>query len=599
MERPEYIHTAAAPRSRGSAAVRVARGVLCMALSLIIAFVPVDVQIGASGARPLDPAINSALHVHESKAEALVPVAAGGAAALAAAIGVSEAELVAGLIGILAVGTGVSMQTIDPNAFGAMWDSAGNAVSDLATNTQQFSNQVYKDAVPPGYRGWDDLTSEEQAAYGTAANYARNCWEDLSIQTELGYYNNGGIEPTPEPDDPDKKKKWQKGRNILTVLGLGGAVAAGEAVGWLADSLADGVKQFLFGASDLGLKYEQKTSINGEEVLFVTASPHVNNQNINYNNWIWGSYGIYTTAEGLTQQFNSKADGTYPTVVVNAASNNTPYMSFTFQFGTRGGYMARYRVNGAYVGGAYFASSGWRNTTTAYGDEELRNFLNADYGGVYEFPNGSRYSQGTWVGTIPETDVQYGQILGTPNDVVRNILDAAALKNAMNAYEDVGDGTKRAVVLPDYYVNPQNQPAGDVTVNYQDWIQTKPSEQVEPVPDDKPVDPSTVNPVPGWNFPSELNDAIENLGTNSLGQLFPFCLITDLKRLTDMVTTSVGGSGDYSKINVGLSDFGVDGMNNMELDLTPILSLGNLCRPVWNLVFLVALVAESIRYFLK
>lgn len=617
----------AAPRLRGAFA-GVLRVFLCVAMSVLLALVPVGLNFSVSDS--LNPCVfgNSAgVEVYKSDAHAIVPVAAGAAgAALAAELGISVEALYLGTAAIIAGATGY-MVTSD--AFNNMnndlgldynWKrlfEPGIDVGDM-TNDDNYSDDYLDGSLTPaGSPLWDDLDTDEKAKYGTPAAYNLSCWDSLEL--ELGLLQsdgNGGYEPTPTPEGPSP---LQKLKNALTVIGVtGGAVALGEASKSLVDFLGDRWDEFWFGENDpnaagaptygLGIIYDEQHKIGDATVDFkVIAFNHYTYKSgsrasyLNTNNWAWG---------------NSTSIGS------NVNAYYEPYIrdwTMTQKSNGSGGYYYQSNSYGSGANWPYpftFSGNALSNIslTSNFQIHTGQRYLNRNYSGSYVFSNGATLSNGTWTGEHEVTDVEYGQITGTPNDVTRNILDTDALGQGLENYETDGlpNGQKRAIVLPSGYGEPGFEP------EYSDFVKEMPEDKVTPLPDDEPVvQPEPDEPdvpvepdnpdVPNFNFPDELENATDKLVNAAFYQLFPFCLIGDMRTLAEKVTggSYAGGSlqiqdaEDYNTLVIPLGDFGIPGVQNIRFDLTEIFALGNMCRNWWTVLFGGMLIAESVRYFLK
>lgn len=201
-----------------------------------------------------------------------IPAAAAATTALAAEVGISAESLCLALGATVAAGTGLTL---------AWQDGLFDGTSSTPGYESNWQDK-YKTALP-GFDDWDayhDKNIDNPDALDNPKAYKEAQWATwlaaaglLSEQVGDG----GGYEPTPEPDpddDPDGHAKWQQRRNVIVALAGGGAVLLSQAVGWLADTAAGGIKTLLYGANDgtantgLGLLFEQDVMVSGRSVKF-------------------------------------------------------------------------------------------------------------------------------------------------------------------------------------------------------------------------------------------------------------------------------------------------------------------------------------------
>lgn len=531
------------------------------------------------------------------KAEAIAPAipAAGAAlAALAAELGISETALIAGI----AV-TGVA-----------------------ATGLVAYGNAGTDTTLPPapGFKPWDDLTPQEKQDWvgqdGSALDYQKQTIAWWALQYGLLEQTpNGDLEPTPEPDpqnDPDGNSRWNKLRNALIVLSVGGAsVPLGEVVNAIADGLSDGIKGLLFSDDSLGLQsvYQNDCTVDGIEVRFSIADI---NQSFTYRNETytatptnWTNY--YVDSQSTTNQrmvmyipkyastyydFNmSISSGMYRSSIEEACLSIYP-LSMTV------------RANPSSI-------SAWTPYWTA---QRYPSYLNAIYGGSYVFPNGAVYTSGAFTNTTGVLmDVDYGQLSDTPEGLTTNILNNNTYNNFINNYSDPGvDGYQRAITVPSSYGTAGYQPS------YSDFVVVNPDENVTPLPDDEQLpSPNPDNPdnpdTPTTEYEQDFGQKVGELLAQPFDQLFPFCLIGDLREFLEILEDAGFGSNDHNGmralsdepvngidvIRFDLTGFNLDGVDYFEIELTPIHDFAVGFRGIATSVFIIMLLIGTFRFFIN
>lgn len=609
-----------ASRSVAGSFRRACKVGLCFVLAAALALVPLDFKIIDVGDSKHSNKLG--LEVQESEAHAIVPVVAGGAAVAAAAeLGISAevlylgtAALIAGATGYLVTSDSFQNMTSDLKT---QWDRLfdGHDLSDM-TNDNNYGDGYTDGSLQVGGTPlWDDLSSDEKAKFGTPAAYVQGTWDGLEAQVGLLQETGGGDwEPTPSGDgDPLSKLK-----NAIKIIGVtGGAVAVGEAAQALGDAVAGGIKGLLFGDGNatnggLNVAYTGTYTFADKDFVFVTvsASNVVKSGNYSYfnvpNGWVFYNDMFANRKPYLIYPRVMEGTNSYPSYVDATIRNNSNIWS-------------------SYVNGDFYSIV--LNTETGLWDHGSgsgysanftrdRIFLNAIYGGKYIFPD-NVYQNGKWDTAILPTDVDYGQLEQTPDQITQYITgDQPTFISNVNNYENTApDGQKYAVTMPSGYGDTAIQP------DFSTFVQPMPETQVSPVPDTKPDDqPITPDPKPDdptppegdWDFPKELDDAMKNLGEGAFGNLFPFCLVVDIQHLSDKLATSAGfgqtrggllmaqGSrAQFSEVVLPLSDFGIEGVDDLVLDCEPVFRLGLLMRSWWTILLMASLIAESVRYFLK
>lgn len=580
-----------------------ARAAACVALSFSIALLPVGVQLGNSieAGDCLSVCVElDGLNLGRSEAHAFIPAVAGGGALLAAELGVSEAALYGAFAALVAAGTGMYI------AYDNDWFGSGQAPTDV---------------IWPGSPGaWDDLNADQKVRWGTgsdgsvnADNYMRNALDGAMLPAEFLEVTENGSAPTPEPSDPDGKKKWQKARNVLAILAAGGTVALADALGALGENFVDSLFEPIGENvnSGFGLSYVNSYQTDLGKVKFVSVptftTTKYNQTGIQYTmptgNWIYRASNI------------SNNGVTYPYIFMGHYKSTQWVNPGNVSIGSDGKVSSVYDFSVLYYKEPYQSVTTTGSYNKNYSVVSSSVYLNANYAASYIFPGGLQFDNG-----IPnqdlENEIEYGQIVLTPDGITENITNYENLNNWANFYQSAPEGQIRAVQVPNPFPGPSDAPS------WEDYVKPYVEAEVNPVPEDEPVDPEDLPkpdiPNPEWDFTAQLSDVVGKLNQNVFGQLFPFCLVTDMKNLSEKVISAAGYSSeptrggisvqaeesespgeDYRILRIPLDDFGVSGMDEIVLDLEPILVLGNTVRPFWSVLVLVDLVAESVRIFLK
>lgn len=570
----------------------ILRAVLCVTLSVSLAFIPLDIEVRNSDLSVLD-----GVDIQRNEAQAFVPIGVGGAAAVGAALGLTEAELAAGIAALCAAGAGVYLY-------------AQNPIDTNGSITNWPTDQAW-----PGFQPWDDLTPQEKQDWvgtdGTVDDYWQQQLDIYSLNLGLWEYGNGGNpEPTPEPDDPDDKEKWFTKNNVITALATGGAVALGTVASTLVDNAAGSLADLLFGKSEnsnLGLSIDYVKTVN-------TAGRNYKFGYFQGATYVYGNTTYqYAPGDWYVDKplVNSGIAHQYYYQVLNDGNNynSIPIDSINVTIGndsySRLGYT---RSNGAigipfvvYDNGTMGNGSGYA-TTIILANERL----NAVYSGTYVFMDSggnevSRVANGIPSGTYTET-VDYNQLPGTPSQILNNVFNDQSYLNNVNNYSDTGNDTKKAVQFPTTFSGSNNTPV------YGDYVKTTPIEDITPIPDDAPIPTPGPGPSPEdpTQFQEDFGEEVARLLAQPFDQLFPFCLIGDLKIFTEKVSEAFtqGSSGrraptNYDRLVIPLEDFNIDGLDNFEFDLLPMKDIGGLVKPWINALLVVALLVGSFRFFLN
>lgn len=564
---------------------------ILLTLSLIgaLAFVPVDFRIREV---QLNNVKSPLLEIHRNEAYAIpaaIPAAGAALAALAAELGISETALVAGICAIGVGATGLAIYNSD-------WTDLDNPPA-------------------PGWPAWNDLPPAVQDGYDyndepRAKNYHENAVAWWALQYGVIQEDgNGGFEPTPEPEN--NPGSWQKARNVLIALATGaGGVALNDVLGPLVDNAASSVKDLLFGngAGELGISYNKTLNIQNVPVVmkYLDVSGHFVDgdriRNLNSTNWVcdYVFNGQRRISFDYTESIHDfKFTKAYYNGVNQWSGENYPNVAGEFNFTV---------LNVSSSGSMSVQSWGTTgaNAYTPYNSFSISNpsTLNALYRGTYYFPGDIVYTNGEFVSGNPDVSIDYGQMLDTPDELSESVVNN--YNNYVSNYVTSGvpEGYKRAIAIPEWLLN------GTTNDNpsYDDFVNVLPDEDITPIPDDNPLPGPGPGPNPPTQYQQDFGEQVGRLLAQPFTQLFPFCLITDLYDLTQVIEGSLytnDGLRTQSNTNgtdvlvIPLDDFGIEGMENIELDLTDIRSFGLLIRPWTTALFITALLVGSFRFFLN
>lgn len=576
---------------------RLWRGFLCVLMSSLLALAPVEVNVREHGS-----CCNSALSVNlrQSEAHAFAPVVAGGAAALAAEIGVSEAALYGAIAAAAAAATGLG----------------------VAVNSGTFNSTAWPtDRALPGFKPWDDLTSEEQGSWGDindAGTISQEAANRIYWQKQMDLYalkyglleqnGNGGTEPTPEPDDSGGKKNWQKKRNVLVALAAGGVVSLADAVLAVGE---DFIGSLFKPSSDdnstsgLGLTYSMSTDVDGIVLNTAISTPPTDLSN--GNDYVIGAneWAVYSESIGTLNNTRTKVyywyvptEGVYRLSLKQDKYVGTDFVAEKYiqKWETRqptGIGSTKIYLNDVSFTGIHNASS------------QRKYFINLDFNGNYEI-NGNEYTSSD-LRNASTTD--YGQMVDTPVGLANNVYNYNNLMNWANDYYVTDNSFYRGVTMPSEFTGVDGSPV------YDDYVETY--AEINPVPDDEQLSPDDVSKPsepsnPDWDFGKSLGDVAERLQDVVFTQLFPFCLIGDVRTLVEKVSEATGGGGTRRLRTMGeaepersyvlsldLSGFGVQGLETFEIDMKPLADLGHMLRPWWTWLIMAYLLTYSVKWFLK
>ena len=564
--------------------------------------------------------ICAAPFVDVKKAEAIAPAipAVAGAAALAAELGITTEALMTGVLAITAAGTGICLlnsangsgASLDDLQWRSLWN--GSDVSDVSIDWNW--DDAFKDySIGANNVSWNDLSQAEKNMYGTPAAYVQaqnaSLLEDYQLIQNDG---NGGFEPTPEPDpeqDPDGNARWNKSRNTLTVLGVAGAsVALDDAVGWLGETIGSGIHDLIFGTNEgFGYTYNASYDVGTTEPVTFISYPGFTYSSYSFNSNDWYAVSIYT-ADDVNKGIQNWM---YPPAKDNPTINFTLYnQAYKYIYNDTSCVNLGVSTSGSksYNGTRQTRIYVPRNSTSS----SYTYYLNANYGGIYSFPNGQTYQNGAYSDPTLLTDVDYGQMTGTPDELATAVTNNNTWNTYINnATQDAPEGEKKAVVVPSNLDN----------IDYDDIVKDVQEEEITPIPDDEPVTPPNPNPNPNpdFDFDDSFTDRVNQLLSNPFDQLFPFCLIGDLRdfffiimgqpQMAQRVDTSdmmqIQSDTPISELNgvhtltIPLNDWGITGVDNIEFDLDPIHEIGHYVKVVVTVALIMGIVMYSFSFFLK
>lgn len=544
------------------------------------------------------------------KAEAFAPAlpAVGGAAALAAELGISVETLSLAFGAMIAAGTGLYVASeLSTDTTSGLWGG------DVLDNGYEWNwNSKWQDGSQnlPGFDAWGDLTPEQQAQYGNPRAYTQSQWDAWLLQAGLlEETQTGGPAPTGPPDDPDKQSAWYKLRNSLTALASDGTVAIGESADMLMMMMALGASG-LFQRNDkttgtgLGLTYETSLLVGDiVRVPFVTFSGtaigSTSDLTIALREWLDMKYTETTQDYYLQRQYVNN-EYVYPTPDIAFAYNSdeTGLRSTQRISSLRYGHLDL--TNGTFT---YNGAGNQHTIYINYGAGYDDNFkLNYNYAGNYSFPDGAVVTGGTVTGGAGQfSNTDYGQMAETPEALTNAIPNNTNYNNYFtNINNNVPEGQQITVTIPENYGQPDYEPS------YDDFVKPKPNTDVTPIPDDEQITPEDViNPTPPPNPPDpgeeppDFNEKVNELLRQPLEQAFPFCLMADLRRLTQMVVTSIETDNVDDELVVPLDDFNVQGLDDLTFDLEYVKQFGNTVRPYVDLLFIFGLFVLPFKMFLN
>lgn len=544
------------------------------------------------------------------RAEAIVPVAAGAGAALAAELGISVEGLYLGTAALIAGATGYCVTSDSFNNMTAdlktQWDrlfEPGADLGDMTDDRNFWDGYSNGDLSPAGSKRWDELNADEKSKYGTPAAYTLGCWDGLEMELGLLQENgNGGLEPTPTPEGGGP---LQKLKNVLTVLGVtGAAVAVQDGVNALAENLGTGIHNLLFGdgtGKGLGASYQVLYTIDDCPVQFVNADFSIDAA--------WG-HGYGGTDCFQIGPMNNYGNCYY-------CVHNHSYVDIYFALQNPGTSSAFWSSTGGYVSARCFpmALNNYWNVSTI--PTTQNGVLNVNWGGTYHFGETAVWSNGVMTGEY-EGGAGYGQMTQTPPQIIENIFNDNGLQQFFQNYQTDGlpEGQQRAIAVP--------LTLGDTATNpdYENYVQPRAATEVFPTPSDQPVTPPQIGPVvTPPSTPDGYTDDFAAM-TNKLlqgpfDQLFPFCLIADFRDFVFIILS--GGTVQTTRLKPNQlytqSDTPVDqlnGVHTLTLDfsgamedfvttvpLDPLHELLGYTRFTLTCVLIMFIVYQSFGFFLK
>lgn len=572
----------------------LSRPVLCIALILTLVI----------GCIPHDDPITSA------KAEALVPVAVGVGAAAATAMGITETELVLGIMA--ALGAGVAMQV----SFNDMYECIDSQTGQIDLEDYQ-TNYVDWRSKGVNVPNWGDLDASTRAQWGDWAwHYDEAVW--------LGYYMKFvGLSGSSGPDDPNNSPEDNKKWNLIKALAKGGAVVAAAELGTMA---IDNFVNNLFSPgieSSVGMFAWNEAMYNGKELPFLNFAAEGIPESyaprgiIAYDSWPIGcATTVYEGAQAydinIVYYFEYREDS-YEPVALNydvREQNNAWY------------YIGRSNPQNWVSGAVYNTSTGeiykssssvvQGNGTYKLGHNIQYNggniytdriyFLNPNYVGGYRFAD----SNGVDISPTRQDNIQYGQYSDYPQEQAENMFfnDPEAWADFWQNLQSQ-DPEKTVTIVNPYY-------KGELNPTWEDYISERNTQDVYPLPDDQPnTDPyptpdpeNPENPDPENPENPDYDTRLRRIADLAFSQAFPFCLINDIKMLSDRFVEAGSANPDFS-VDIPLEDFGIEGVEVLTLDANHpstgggLLELGDYTRPLVTIVFIALLLGFSIKLFLR
>lgn len=553
----------------------------------------------------------------EDKAYAFAPAIAVPAATIAAELGISEVALMTGIAALLGAGLGIA---VDTSGIAESIDANGGIdLEEYNTHYQKWKDMGVD--IPQ----WNELPTNEQLDWGWAWKYDQAVW--------LGLLSKWGINWDPDDPDPNNNNRNNKAWNAIKALGKSGAAISAAVLGGVVG--AEMGKKY-FGPNDgsagsgVGMSLINKATVDGKELpmmLFYTPDYYVdvisgNNtyqeirDGFDADQWmIWGYVEIYNGISVMRQQFYFMYD-TYKanTPLDLVLSNNKWTYNIPFRINNanfRQGSGLYSVEDGTWEQGGYgvVAESGSVGTFTTYDGGTISRYytigINPLYRGGWNLKSG-----GNTVGTIDSSgvtgvdlvnNIQYGQLADYPSELAESVgfSDPQSFQDGWdNLAENVPEGYTGTISNPFYEGN--YQPV------WQDYYQTTPSKQVQPVPDTQPGTEPLPEPEeqPSTETEPDYSERLNNIADLVFEQLFPFCLINDIKRISDKVVLAGSTQADFS-IDLPLTAFGIDGVNTLRLDANHpntgggLIEIGNYTRPMFNFVLIAVLLGLSIKLFLR
>lgn len=549
----------------------------------------------------------------KQEAEAVVPLV-GGAAAAAAALGITETELAAACAALLAAYVGVSVD----------WSSVYGCLTvpgdySSAVDVTQYGSNVYPYVnwrdIGLDIPSWGDLTNQEQSDYGGWAwHYDEAVWYAWWCQY-MGI--SGETPPGPgDPGDPDKNRKW----NTLKAMAKSGAQIAAPAAAVIAPLTW---MQSLFGNYTPvggGQTIFNDLMLDGKSCPFATFSITGVSGNqywsdVESSNWFLGC---------IQRVFNTMGDYQEQYLYYRHEEPVSSLYEFQIRVSSSGDSweFVGVRNPGSYGSVMYVESTNtWsQNTNVNMINGSGRNyklgqtleidqtgtvitnktyFLNSNYSGLYNYTlyNGSPmyFDNMTKV-----NDYQHEQITGYPQELSGDIYNND-ISNYNNYFQTMQPSTAgNTVTLKNPYFE------GNATPEWEDFFGELPNDEYYDVPTTNPgeTDVPTPEPTPDPEPDPDYGNRLQNIADLAFSQVFPFCLINDIKRLSDKIVLTASAQPDFS-VTLPLSDFGVDGLDEIVLDANHpvtgggLIDIGNYTRPIFTVLFIAVLLGFSIKLFLR
>lgn len=570
------------------------RFIICVVLSvsLVVSLIPFDSPVS------------------NENADAFVP-AAGAAVAAGAALGLSDVAVVLGAIGMVSLGVGMTWSTQE-----MMQHVQDGVMDETAYASDAVDWREHGINVP----SWGDLTNTQQGEFnGSAWQYDSAIWMKMMMDLygmDLSDLGGGGDDP-----DPNQNKKW----NFLKAFATSGAVVP------MADTaliLGSAMFSSLFGS-------------NGENMGIMP----VNQGTLNGKPW-WTARFSYPSATGILDNGQ-----TFTTQVILPdkwsymikleeyrgaikeldwigfiVPTDTNYYNFIFTENTNGYKFYRYERIGSsnpteriYVydesQDQFYERSAdlgvtWqslnnlnvgRNVISENGTTSIYDvYLNADYVGQYKIYSGGTLANTFYKGSSSNyqvgNSVLYGQLSDFPSQLANAIYNAdnQAYQQGLAEMQPETQGNELVVTNP--------YASGATSVDWQDFVQEETEGSAQPLPDETPTDQPYPTPEEQPTQPDYAN-RIERILELAFSNVFPFCLINDIRLLSNRVVMA-GGQADFS-VDIPLDSFGLQNVSVITLDANHpetgggLIEVGNMTRPFFNILLVALLLGFSIKLFLR
>lgn len=490
--------------------------------------------------------------------------------------------------------------TLEQFAFGMTAIIAGTTGIALAGSAEWHN---YPDFTPdarlrhwntPGWKDWDDLTSEEKINLGVTDNWDYYLRWLQSYALYYGLITTEQTNPDPDNNEPpeDININPELVRNIrLLVLSTGGLA--------LADQRIDTTKSdYLFGAQNLNIPYHDQLILDGYVINFAVE----NYPQPSFDKWFldYGTIGVneylYTFGTPNDEYLNLPVTCSNISSSLGLVDENNLYMQ---RLGNDGiDYRIRgfnYRNNSTTPSITNFNNYNSFNVVGTRNNSNFLKRLNALYAGTYIFntPNGSATFTNNHLETnLPNSrNIEYGQYPDTPEELKENVPSMVQLNQYLsNVDNGLPEGQSYYITMPN--LNEIENPS------YDDFVQVRNDNEVSTDPDN-PINPNP-NPDDTLTPPSDedFRQRFSRIIAQPFEAAFPFCLIEDARQLFIKLDASANAEPDFT-VDLPLQDFNVDGANELEIDASDLSVIGGYVKIVINILWVSVLIGFAYRLFLK